>query len=61
MTREMLDIYEADPRHLANIIDEYMLSKNKEESKRNALNIGELNFSSKVLEKRYREILGLDL
>jgi hypothetical protein len=61
MTREMLDIYEADPKHLANIIDEYMLSKNKEESKRNALNIGELNFSSKVLEKRYHEILGLDL
>ena len=55
--RTMIDVYEADPEKLANLIDNYINSKNKTEMKSNAFNIAYDNFSVDVLKDRYINLL----
>ena len=57
-TRDMLDVYEADPRKLAKIIDNYMNNKKKHLEKQEALEIGINNFSMNKLRDKYLEVLG---
>lgn len=56
MTKAMLDVYSADPKHLAKMVDNYMES-DKAINKNLAFNIGENNFSHKVLIDKYIEII----
>jgi len=56
-TRTMLDVYSADPRNLARIIDEYMKQKNTTNEKQKAFDIGINNFSAKNLKQKYLDIL----
>ena len=56
-TRTILDVYSADPRNLARIIDEYMKQKNTTTEKQKAFDIGINNFSAKNLKQKYLDIL----
>lgn len=56
-TRTILDVYSADPKHLAKIIDSYINNKNKKDIKNNALDIGMINFSKESLKNKYLEII----
>lgn len=56
MTRTMIDVYKADPVHLANIVDEYM-SSNKTQDKQKAYDIGYNNYSSSILKDKYLDML----
>lgn len=57
-TRAMLDVYSADPKALAKIIDHYFHKDKKIlEQKEYAFQIGYDNFSSEVLKNKYIDIL----
>lgn len=56
-TRMMLDVYSADPKHLAKIIDNYMNQRNKLKYKEEAYEIAMNSFSSVNLKDRYIDIL----
>jgi glycosyltransferase involved in cell wall biosynthesis len=56
-TRAILDVYSADPRNLARIVDEYMKQKNTVAEKEKAFNIGINNFSVEDLKQKYLDIL----
>jgi len=56
-TRAILDVYAADPRNLACIVDEYMKEKNTTAEKEKAFNIGINNFSVENLKQKYLDIL----
>ena len=53
----MLDVYSADPKHLAKIIDNYMNQRNKLKYKEEAYEIAMNNFSSVNLKDKYLDIL----
>ena len=55
MTRTMLDVYAADPKILASIVDDY-LQNDMTESKEKAFKIGYENFSDDVLFNKYEEL-----
>ena len=55
MTRTMLDVYAADPKILASIVDDYLQS-DMTESKEKAFKIGYENFSYEVLVDKYEEL-----
>ena len=56
-TRMMLDVYSADPKHLAKIVDNYMNQRNKLKYKEEAYEIAMNNFSSINLKDKYLDIL----
>lgn len=57
MTRTMIDVYSADSKKLAEMIDNYMSINDKTNIKQQAFDIGYSNFSAEVLKSKYLEIL----
>ena len=57
MTRTMLDVYGADPKRLAQVVDNYMKNKNKINEKQRAYEIGFDNFSPDVLKDKYLKMI----
>jgi hypothetical protein len=55
MTRTMLDVYSADPKNLASIVDNYLQS-DMAESKQKAFQIGYDNFSYEILQDKYEQL-----
>jgi hypothetical protein len=55
-TQALIDVYEADPRELANIVDNY-INSNKEKEKQEAFDIGFNNFSVEKLQPQYLDLL----
>jgi len=53
----MIDVYEANPELLANLIDNYVNDLNKIYQKQKAFDIGYNNFSVNVLKDKYLDIL----
>jgi len=56
-TRMMLDVYSADPKHLAKIIDNYMNQRSRYKEKEHAFEIAMNNFSTEKLKDKYLDIL----
>jgi hypothetical protein len=54
--RTLIDVYEANPKMLAKLIDDYVIS-DKHEQKQKAFEIGYNNFSVDVLKNKYLKIL----
>ncbi len=57
MAKTMIDIYEADPQHMAEVIDNYFNQNDKSQAKDEAYFIGYENFSIEVLKEKYLEII----
>lgn len=57
MARVGVDLYEADPKRLANIVDTYFSQKNMSRDKEKAFNIGHNNFSATTLKQRYIDLI----
>lgn len=55
--RTTIDVYNADPKHLAKIVDNYMHSRKKTELKEQAIEIGFKNFAMENLKDKYLDIL----
>lgn len=55
--RTMIDVYEADPKLLAKLIDDYVNNADKIQEKKKAFDIGYNNFSVDVLKDKYLDIL----
>jgi hypothetical protein len=55
--RTIIDVYNADPKHLAKIVDNYMHFRKKNEIKEQAVEIGFKNFSMENLKDKYLDIL----
>lgn len=55
--RTTIDVYNADPKHLAKIVDNYMHSRKKDEIKEQAVEIGFKNFAMENLKDKYLDIL----
>ena len=55
MTRTMLDVYSADPKNLASIVDNYLHS-DMAEAKQKAFQIGYDNFSYEILQDKYEQL-----
>ena len=55
--KSMIDVHSGDPKHLAEIVDNYMNSKRRGRIKEQALNIGMENFSAEKLKPKYIELL----
>jgi hypothetical protein len=55
--KSMIDIHDGNPRHLAQLIDNYMETKERSNIKQQALKIGLENFSTDVLRPKYLELL----
>jgi len=55
--RTMIDVYEADPKLLAKLIDDYVNNTDKIQEKKKAFDIGYNNFSVDVLKDKYIDIL----
>lgn len=56
-TRMLLDVYSADPKHLAKIVDNYINKRNKLDYKEQAFEIAMKNFSVDALKTKYLDIL----
>jgi glycosyltransferase involved in cell wall biosynthesis len=56
-TRAVLDVYNADPRNLARIVDDYMKQKSNIKDKQQAFEIGMNNFAAENLKQKYLDIL----
>lgn len=56
-TKVRIELFEADARVLAETIDNYMLTKDKENIKNQAFKLGIDNFSPEVLLPKYQEII----
>jgi hypothetical protein len=54
--KTLIDVYGANPRQLAEMIDEYVMLKDKAEQKRIALEIGTNNFAPEKLKNKYYEL-----
>lgn len=59
MTRVGIDLYSADPKHLAKIIDLYFSKDNFSSEKEMAYSIGYNNFSSAELKQKYIDLISL--
>lgn len=57
MARTMIDVYEANPEQLADLVDNYINNTNKIELKQKAFDIGYNNFAVDVLKDKYLDIL----
>jgi len=55
--RTMIDVYEADPKLLAKLIDDYVNNTDKIQEKKKAFDIGYNNFSVDILKDKYLDIL----
>lgn len=58
MTRIMLDVYSADPKELARIVDDYINNSNKLAIKEEALSIGINSFNTDNIKHKYLELFG---
>jgi glycosyltransferase involved in cell wall biosynthesis len=56
-TKSMVNIYEANPERLANMIDKYIEGENIKDYKNKAVEIGFNNFSVEVLKDKYLQII----
>lgn len=61
MTKSIIDLYAADPEHLAQIVDNYMKIDNKKELKEKAFDIAYQNFSSNILKDKYIKLINQTL
>jgi hypothetical protein len=57
LTRMTLDVYEANPKKLAKMIDKYVKLKNKKESKQKALDIALNKFDVNRLREQYLNVI----
>lgn len=57
MARTMIDVYEADPEQLADLVDNYINNTNKIELKQKAFDIGYNNFAVDIIKDKYLDIL----
>lgn len=55
--RAMIDVYEADPKQLAKIVDDYINNKNKTDLKLKAFEIAHTNYSVTNLYQKYIDII----
>jgi hypothetical protein len=55
--KSMIDVYAGDAKELAKIVDNYMKTKNRNDVKQQALQIGLKNFSTDALKPKYLELL----
>ena len=55
--KAIIDVYNADPRMLANIVDQYILNKNKSDIKQKAFDIGFNNFDTTMLRDKYLDLI----
>ena len=56
-TKVRMDLFEAHPKVLADIIDTYMAIKDKTKHKEKAFEIGYNNFSPQILKQKYLDII----
>ena len=56
MTRMWLDVYEANPKKLAKLIDDYV-NNNKEDQKKKAYDLALQNFDTNVLKDKYLKVI----
>jgi hypothetical protein len=56
-TKSMVDVYNANPRALASLIDRYVENNKKIKSKQNALKIGLESFSVDKLKNKYLKVI----
>lgn len=59
MSRIGVDLYNADPEALADVVDKYFAKKDLHDSKSLGFKIGYDNFSSSVLKEKYLELINL--
>lgn len=57
MTRMWLDVYGANPKKLANLIDSYVESNNKEDQKKKAYQIALQHFDMNMLRDKYLDVI----
>ena len=57
MTRVGIQLYAADPRGLAKILDKYFAKKDLSDDKEKAFNLGYENFSSDILKQKYIDLI----
>lgn len=57
MTRVGIELYEADPKSLATVVDKYFSQKNMDKSKKEAFEIGYNLFSYESLKSKYVEMI----
>ena len=55
--KSLVDVYDGNPEHLAEIIDEYMNNKDKREMKDSALQIGLNHFAKNNLKDKYLDFI----
>ena len=55
--KSLVDVYDGNPEHLANIVDEYMDNKDKREMKDSALKIGLNHFAKNNLRDKYLDLI----
>ena len=55
--KSLVDVYDGNPEHLAEIIDEYMNNKDKREMKDSALQIGLNHFAKNNLKDKYLDLI----
>jgi hypothetical protein len=55
--KAIIDVYNADPKMLAKIIDEYISNKNKLNIKQKAFDIGFNNFDTSILKDKYLDLI----
>jgi hypothetical protein len=58
-TKSMVNVYNADSKRLARVIDKYVENDRKIKIKEDALNIGLQNFSVDRLKNKYLEVIAL--
>jgi hypothetical protein len=57
MARIGIDLYEANPEHLAEIVDKYFSQKNLSKDKEMAFSLGYDNFSASELKQKYIDLI----
>jgi hypothetical protein len=57
LTRMTLDVYEADTKKLANMIDSYIKLENKKDLKQEAFDIAINNFNANILKQQYLNVI----
>lgn len=55
--RTMIDVYEADAKLLAKLVDDYINNSDKTQEKKKAFDIGHNNFSVDVLKDKYFDLI----
>jgi hypothetical protein len=57
MTRMWLDVYEANPKRLASLIDSYVESNDKQDQKKKAYELALQHFDMNMLRDKYLDVI----